>query len=196
MNKALNFRLRLLAVCFGLLILVSLIDYVTSYDLLFFVFYFAPVCLCAWNLSLRETLMMAVVCALAWFVVDVAEHHPYSHPAYRYWNALVCFVAFASIGFALNRLHQSLTEQSRARAELSKTLEELQHSTREIQKLRDNIQVVCAWTKRIKVDGKWIPFDQFLSSSLHVKVSHGVSPEAFEIQMKNLAKDLAEGDQS
>ncbi len=50
------------------------------------------------------------------------------------------------------------------------------------------LQVVCAWTKRIRVEGKWMTFDEFLKNYLHFNLSHGISPEA----MERLAKEIEE----
>jgi hypothetical protein len=56
----------------------------------------------------------------------------------------------------------------------------LNRSTEAIRKLQGHLQVVCAWTKRVHVEGKWIPLDEFLTDQLHAKVSYGVSPEAMQ----------------
>jgi len=33
----------------------------------------------------------------------------------------------------------------------------------------------CIWTKRIEVDGKLIPIDEFLTRNLHLKLTPGTS---------------------
>ena len=50
--------------------------------------------------------------------------------------------------------------------------------THEIEDLQNQMQVVCAWTGRIKVDDQWMTISDFLSKRLHLKVTHGMSPEA------------------
>lgn len=47
----------------------------------------------------------------------------------------------------------------------------------EIKNLQGQPQVVCAWTDRINIAGKWLKLTEFLSQHLHLKVTHGVSPE-------------------
>jgi PAS domain S-box-containing protein len=47
----------------------------------------------------------------------------------------------------------------------------------EIAKLRKGLLKICAWTKRIEIDGRWIPVDEFLSDHLHLKLTHGMSVE-------------------
>jgi PAS domain S-box-containing protein len=55
--------------------------------------------------------------------------------------------------------------------------EQLAEATAEIQRLQRGLLKVCAWTKRIELNGKWIPIDEFLSKHLHLKLTPGVSVE-------------------
>ena len=59
--------------------------------------------------------------------------------------------------------------------------EKLQAAASEIKRLRQGLLKVCAWTKRIEVDGRWIPIDEFLSRYLHLKLTHGMSDEAVRL---------------
>jgi hypothetical protein len=75
--------------------------------------------------------------------------------------------------------------------DLQQALDELKRSTEEIRKLQNGLQVVCAWTKQIKVGDQWMTPDEFLSSQLHLKISHGMSPAAtreFEDELKRRAR--------
>lgn len=47
----------------------------------------------------------------------------------------------------------------------------------EIRKMQNRAPLVCAWTDRINVEGKWMNLTEFLSERLHLTVTHGVSPE-------------------
>lgn len=171
---------KLLLVVVASLALVSYADYATGDDFLFFVFYFVPVALCGWFLGYGTTLALALMSALSWFLVDRLSGHRYPNEAIRYWNGLLCFVAFAAIGLVLHRLRLALSQQERVQQELLKALEELNRSTEEIRKLQSELQVVCAWTKRIRVNGQWVPLEEFLADKLRLSISHGISPEAFE----------------
>src|SRR6202048_2935895 len=53
--------------------------------------------------------------------------------------------------------------------------EQLAEATAEIQRLQRGLLKVCAWTKRIEVNGKWIPIDEFLSKHLHLNLTPGMS---------------------
>ena len=53
----------------------------------------------------------------------------------------------------------------------------LDEATTEIKKLQRSLIKVCAWTKRIEVDGRWISVDEFLRDHLRLKLTHGISIE-------------------
>jgi hypothetical protein len=74
------------------------------------------------------------------------------------------------------------------RHELEKALAGLKTSTEEIRNLQSQLQVMCAWTHRIRREGKWVTFDEFLTNKLSIKLSHGISPDAFEAIQKEVAK--------
>jgi len=179
-RKHFEFSLKVLVASIANLLVVSYIHYITGYQFLFFVFYFIPVALCGWYLGRGAVLGMAILTGVSWCFVDILSHHQYPLEVFRYANSFICFLAFGTIGVLLQGLRQSLTEQVRSRQALQKTLDELNRSTEETRKLQNQLQVVCAWTKRINVEGKWIPLDEFLTHKLNAKVSYGVSPEAMK----------------
>lgn len=37
---------------------------------------------------------------------------------------------------------------------------------------------VSAWSRKIQVDGEWVTFEQFLTNTLGVAITHGIDPEA------------------
>jgi hypothetical protein len=47
-----------------------------------------------------------------------------------------------------------------------------------------NTLAVCAWTRQLKSDGKWISFDKFLTEQLGFAVSHGLCDKKI-FEMKN-----------
>ncbi|PWU17483.1 MAG: hypothetical protein C5B50_11335 [Verrucomicrobia bacterium] len=174
------FRIKVLLASIANLFVVSYIHYLTGYEFLFFVFYFVPVSLCGWYLGRGAVLFMSILTGVSWCIVDILSNHQYPIEEFRYANSFLCFVAFGSIGVLLQTLRQSLHAQSRARQELEKALEDLNRSTAEIRKLQGHLQVVCAWTKRINVEGRWITLDEFLKTKLNAQISYGVSPEAMQ----------------
>lgn len=186
-HSSLSFRLKVVLAGIGNLLALSYIHYLTHYQFLFFVFYFIPVSLCGWYLGRYAVLSMAILTGVSWCFVDILSHHQYPHELFRYANSFICFLAFGTIGLLVQGLRQSVTEQIRSREKLEQTLRDLNQSTEEIRKLQGQLQVVCAWTKRINVEGKWIALDEFLTDKLNTKVSYGVSPEAMD-EMLNVQK--------
>ena len=61
---------------------------------------------------------------------------------------------------------------------------QLDEASTEITKLRKGLLKICAWTKRIEIDGRWISVDEFLSDHLHLKLTHGMSVEGARIFQK------------
>lgn len=42
----------------------------------------------------------------------------------------------------------------------------------------ERLVTVCAWSKKIQVDGKWVTFEEFLVDNLGVRITHGIDPES------------------
>ncbi|HWY41422.1 MAG TPA: PAS domain S-box protein [Chthoniobacterales bacterium] len=63
--------------------------------------------------------------------------------------------------------------------------EQLAEAAAEIQRLQKGLLKVCAWTKRIELNGKWIPIDEFLTKHLHLNLTPGVSVEGGRISDGN-----------
>jgi hypothetical protein len=178
LNKRLQIKV-ILASLANLLVL-SYVAYLAGYHFLFFVFFFIPVSLCGWYLGRLSVVCMAILTGVAWCVVDILSDHQYPVEVFRYANSLLCFMAFAIIGLLLQNLRQSLHRQVEARHELENALEELKRSTEETRRLQGQLQVVCAWTKRINLEGRWVALDEFLTSKLNTQITYGVSPEAMQ----------------
>lgn len=160
-----------------ILFAISYVDLVTGYEPLFVIFYFIPVALCGWMLTRTSTLVLAILSACSWFTVDYLSHHPYHNELLRYWNSITCLLMFSMIGLLIAKLRTMLEQQTTAKENLAKTLAELEASTAKIRGLQGDLQTVCLWTNQIKVAGKWIPLDKFLSDHLNIPVTHGMSPE-------------------
>jgi K+-sensing histidine kinase KdpD len=179
------FKLKVLAASLANLLVLSYIVYLAGYNFLFFIFFFIPVSLCGWYLGRVSVVCMAILSGVSWCVVDILSNHYYPSELCRYANTVICFLAFAIIGLLLQRLRHSLTEQLRVRRDLEKTLEELNRTTEEARKLQSQLQVVCAWTKRINIEGGWVALDEFLTNTLNTKITYGVSPEAMQAVLDN-----------
>jgi hypothetical protein len=175
-----RFRMKVIAASLANLLVLSYIVYLAGYNFLFFIFFFIPVAMCGWYLGRVSVVCMAVLSGVSWCVVDILSNHDYPSELFRYANTVICFLAFATIGLLMQRLRHSVSEQMRIRQELEQALQELKRSTEDTRKLQSQLQVVCAWTKRINIEGRWVALDEFLTNQLNTKITYGVSPEAMQ----------------
>jgi CHASE3 domain sensor protein len=53
-----------------------------------------------------------------------------------------------------------------------------------------SIITICAWTQRVNFNGQWMPMEEFLWRRFRVKVSHGISEQAFEGVMGMVGKNI------
>ena len=186
-----RFKMKVILASLANLLVLSYIVYLAGYHFLFLIFLFIPVSLCGWYLGRLSVVCMAIVSGVSWCVVDIISDHHYPFEVFRYANSLICFLAFAIIGLLLQRLRQSLQEQLKVRRELEMALDEIKRSTEAVRRLQGQLQVVCAWTKRINVEGRWIALDEFLTNRLNTKITYGVSPEAMQDVLHTVEKTEA-----
>jgi hypothetical protein len=179
-------QLKVILASLANLVVLSYIVFLTGHNILFFVFFFIPVSLCGWHLGRISVLCMAVLSGVSWCVVDILSNHEYPSEMFRYANSLICFLAFATIGLLVQGLRRSLSEQLRVRQDLEQALEETKRSNEQMLRLQSHLQVVCAWTKRINVEGRWVALDEFLTDKLNTQITYGVSPEAMQEVLHNV----------
>jgi CHASE3 domain sensor protein len=48
---------------------------------------------------------------------------------------------------------------------------------------------MCAWSKTIEYDGKWLSFEQYLEHRFNLDITHGISPTEYEKLVANLPPD-------
>ena len=178
----------------ALLAVVAAVDYVTGADLQFSVFYFVPIAAMAWYVGPNAGLLAAIASSAVWWGVDVTSGRVYRTELIEVANYTLRLVSFVAIAVVFSRLRQARDDQRKLNTKLERTVGELQASLTEVEKLRNEIQRVCAWTNRIQSEGKWVPMDKFLVDKLHFKISHGISDEGVEQlrEQGSLPKDLEE----
>ena len=52
-----------------------------------------------------------------------------------------------------------------------------------------NALTVCAWSKKVQYEGRWIPFEQYLETRFGIKASHDVSPEELARQLSEFSDE-------
>lgn len=86
----------------ALILVVAVGDIAAGSEVSFAIFYLLPVSYATWFIGPRAGMFAAVVSAICWYLVEVAQHGPYSYPLIPLWNAAVRLVFFA-MGVALVR---------------------------------------------------------------------------------------------
>jgi hypothetical protein len=89
-------RPQVLLIGFADLAVTVITDYVTGYELGFFIFYVLPLSFIVWFGARQSGLLVAVISALLWLLVDMASGYTYSHPLIPIWNALMYQVKYQS----------------------------------------------------------------------------------------------------
>lgn len=102
----------------GLMLVVALgaIDYLTSYEISFSIFYLLPVVLVSWFDKKSHAVFISILSAAAWLWADVTAGHTYSHFAIPVWNAITRLGFFLLAVFSLSEINKLLLkEQTLAR---------------------------------------------------------------------------------
>jgi K+-sensing histidine kinase KdpD len=172
-------------------VLVCYLDYLTGYQLTVSLLYLIPIFLCGWFCARLAVVCTALLIGTGFWITDKFSGHIYPHESFRLWNSFNRFAVFLIVGLIIHRLRKVLDEKERINQALKKSLEDLAKFTEEIQKLQSGLQIVCAWTKRIKVGEQWLTPEEFLKDKFHLKLTHTISPEAYQEivgQLKDLSK--------
>src|SRR5205814_1604174 len=103
-------RSKTFIMCLGfcLVLLLGLVDYLTGPDLMFLVFYLAPIFLVSWFAGRRAGVLMAIASALVWAAADLMTVPAFLHPAVHYWNTAMKLSLFLTINYILSILKAAL----------------------------------------------------------------------------------------
>ncbi|MBX9623938.1 MAG: PAS domain-containing protein [Gemmataceae bacterium] len=86
-----------------------------------------------------------------------------------YWNGVVVDVTDRE------RLAAELGDRN---AELERADADLRAAVARVRELEAGIVTMCAWTRTIKMDGRWVPVEEFLLTKFGLRVTHGISDDA------------------
>jgi hypothetical protein len=87
----------------ALLLLIGWLDYITGYELEFFVFYFIPIAISAWYCGTKDGICMAITSAACWYFSDRFTYHPYSHAYFIYWEMFMRLVTFLIAAITISK---------------------------------------------------------------------------------------------
>jgi hypothetical protein len=96
---------------------------------------------------------------------------PYGHTLFA--TAQTVILASSVYGFArsMNRLDERYRQERQRRQEY------------------ECFVAVCAWTRRVRWQGRWLAIEDFLKERFNLTVSHGISDEALAEQLAELGPD-------
>ena len=93
-----------------LVLFVGAADYLTGSEIGFSIFYLLPVMIATWYVGMPAGIVLAVISAIAWLLVDQQEH-VYRHSAIPYWNMGVRFGFFLIVLIILSRLKSAYSRE-------------------------------------------------------------------------------------
>ena len=162
-----------------LLGVIAWADYVTGPAISFGIFYFLPIWLMTWNFKRSVGVLVSLVCAMAWFVVDKTSGSEYPNPLIHYWNAIVRLGYFLTFSILLSRVR-----------------EQLEKSAAEVKRL-GGLLPICASCKKIRNDkGYWEQVEQYIGDRSEAEFSHGICPECARKLYPEYADQLLNGETS
>jgi hypothetical protein len=97
--------------CLLLLLSVGWVDYITGYELGFFVFYTVPVGLAAWYLGRWPGIWLAVAATIAWWLADALAGAKYSSQFSFWWNSIVHLAALIINAVTIAKIRLDLRQR-------------------------------------------------------------------------------------
>jgi hypothetical protein len=151
-------------------LILGLLDWLSGYDLNFFVFYFFPIFIAAWFLGAIGAVIFALFCSVVWFAADVLTGHTQASAIHAVWNTMIRLIAFFSIGWSISSLKQIVDHEKESAEKLRKSLSEI--------KLLQAFLPICAQCKKIRDEqGVWQQLESYISEHGNTQFSHSYCPE-------------------
>ena len=107
-------------ISFITLLVIGWLDYITGYELGFFIFYFIPVSISAWLNGRKAGLIMACMSAACWYLSDYYSHHPYSKSYLIYWEMWIRWLTFLTTAFTVAKIRELMDREKQLKNELAK----------------------------------------------------------------------------
>jgi uncharacterized membrane protein SirB2 len=101
------------------------LDFITGYELGFFIFYFIPVSMAAWLVGRNASVAIALASGACWFLSDRMANHPYSNSYFIYWETTMRLASYLTTALTLARIRSDTVERQRLQAQLAETREAL-----------------------------------------------------------------------
>ena len=102
----------------AVLVLIGWLDYITGYEIGFFIFYFIPVAIAAWYCGPKDGIRIAIASAVCWYFSDRLARHPYSRAYFIYWEMFIRLISFLTTSMTLSKIRQLVLNEERMIDEL------------------------------------------------------------------------------
>lgn len=112
-------------VSFCLLLIIGWLDYITGYEIGFFIFYFIPVSITSWLCGRRSGIVMAFSAAVAWFLSDKLTLHPYPNAYFIYWEMFMRYLSFLTTALTIAKIRAMQFNEERLSSELLSARQEI-----------------------------------------------------------------------
>jgi len=106
--------------------MVSLVDYLTGYEVAFYVFYLIPVAYFAWFTGRRNGILISAICAVTAEVTDLSTGFRYSSAVYIAWSILVKMGVFMVAVIALDIIRHEMVRQKKDNEKMLRAYQEIQ----------------------------------------------------------------------
>jgi hypothetical protein len=93
---------------------------------------------------------------------------PYGHTLFAVAQTVILGLAVYALARSINRIEARYQAERQRRREFERYV------------------AVCAWTRRIRWEGRWISVEEFLERRFNLQVSHGISDDALAEQLAAL----------
>jgi signal transduction histidine kinase len=109
----------------ALTLVIGFIDYLSGYEVSFFIFYGVPIFVIAWMCDKKLSILVALVAGIVWWWADLAAGHPYLHNWHEAWETIVRlgFFTFIAIGSSALKTQRTVVEARLALLEHTHKLE-------------------------------------------------------------------------
>ncbi|MDD5282265.1 MAG: HAMP domain-containing sensor histidine kinase [Candidatus Omnitrophica bacterium] len=93
------FILALALVCF-----IGFLDYITGWELQFFIFYLLPIGIIVWFGGLFLGILVSLISIFTWYSIDIFTRHQHASVYIFIWNGGIRFIVFVTVAFFIFKI--------------------------------------------------------------------------------------------
>src|SRR5208282_3479056 len=82
------------AVCIGLVGVIGFLDYITGYEISFYVFYLIPVFFAVWRVGVPFAVVISILSVMTWLCSNIAAGLRFSNWFVPVWNSTVAIIFY------------------------------------------------------------------------------------------------------